>query len=64
MKIDLNNDTLSPGLTGKMQAGMKTRITSVQESDWKKIKEDRKTEEGRRIRKAESVENFDISEDV
>ena len=63
MKIDLNADA-SPGLSGRMAHGVRNKVTTVRESDWRKVEEKTSTTEGRRTRKAESVENFDISEDV
>ena len=62
MKIDLNSDA-SP-LSALVAKGLKNKVQTVQETAWKKVQENAKIEEGRHVRRAESVENFDISEDV
>ena len=62
MKIDLQADA-SP-LSGLLAKGLKSKVQTIQETAWKKVHENAKIEEGRQARRAESVENFDISEDV
>ena len=62
MRIDLQADA-SP-LQGVVEKSLKSKVQTVKETGWQKVHQDAQIIEGRQARRAESVENFDISEDV